>query len=355
MSGAPNPTAPAPTPAAPSPSDASANADTLIDRFLEDSLPDEDEQPTPKPRKPAKPDEPEDEAPEDDEELSDEDLDGVEEEDTGDEDDTGAEDDDDQSEKGRFVAGNGRVKMPDGSTTTVAELVRGNLRQADYTRKTQETGALHQALQARAADYAQQEQIVSLAIDIMAAALPPEPDMSLLEPGDRNDPIGFTNQKLRWEAASQQLQAMQIAKQQMAERNAQIQGTLMQRYALEQKDKLLQYKPELTDRKKLDAYHAGLVKTLSRYGKTAADLDTIYDADIIRMLEHLGNYHQILAARKSAKRKVQGAPVMAPNTRPSPGGQKARTRKGDWATLGKTGGKGANGEAALDRLLDDLL
>jgi hypothetical protein len=248
------------------------------------------------------------------------------------------------------------VKLPDGTTTTVAELVRGNLRMADYTRKTQETGALFQELQARSADYAQSTQIVSFAIDIMAAALPPEPDIRLLEPGEYNDPIGFTNQKLRWEEASKQLVALQQAKQQMDQHNEQIQGTLLHRYALEQKDKLLSYKPELAKREKLEAYHSDLLKTLNYYGKTEDDLAQVYDADIIRMIEDLGNYRKIMAARKAAKRKAQGAPVLAPSTRQSPQGKAAKTRSKDWDQLRKTGGhRGTAGEAALDRILDDLI
>jgi hypothetical protein len=332
-------------------------ADALIDRFLDVSDP---EDTSAKPRKQAKSGSPERQTPEEDpdDEGDDEPSEGDEEdEDTDSDDDAAGLEDDDQSEEseeGRFVGQNGKVKLPDGSTTTVAELVRGNLRMADYTRKTQETGALHQELQARAADYAQQSQIVSFAIDIMAAALPPEPDVRLLEPGEFNDPIGFTNQKLRWEEASKQLMAMQAAKQQMDAQNQQIQGTLMKRYALEQKDKLLQHKPELQDRKKLEAYHGDLLKTLGHYGKTADDLAQVYDADIIRMIEDLGNYRKILSARKAARRKTQGTPVLAPSTRQSPQGKAAKTRSRDWEQLRKTGGKG-DGAAALDRILDDLV
>jgi hypothetical protein len=336
-------------------------ADALIDRFLDVSEPSED---TPKePRKPAKPDRSEtrtsEEEPDDEGDAAPSEGD-EEDEDTDQPDDAGEPDEDDQSEEdseeGRFVGQNGKVKLPDGSTTTVAELLRGNLRMADYTRKTQETGALFQELQARSADYAQQNQIVSMAIDIMAAALPPEPDVRLLEPGDNNDPIGFQNQRLRWEEASRQLQAMQQAKQQMDQRNEQIQGTLLRRYALEQKDKLLSYKPELAKRDKLEAYHSDLLKTLQYYGKSEEDLSQVYDADIIRMIEDLGNYRKILSARKAARRKAQGAPVLAPSTRQVPQGKAAKTRAKDWDQLRKTGGhRGTAGEAALDRILDDLI
>lgn len=341
---------PAPASPAPQTGDSGGSAedvDRLIDSFLGDS---EEEHPPKKARKDREPAAPEDEP---DEDAPDE---GAEEdEDTADEDHAeGEEDDEDSTEEGRFVAKNGKVKLPDGTTTTVDELIRGNLRQADYTRKTQEIGALHQEFQARAADYAQQETIVALAIDIMAAALPPEPDMQLLEPGQYNDPIGFTNQKLRWEAASQQLQAMQMAHQQMSERNAQMQATLQHRYALEQKDYLLSRRPELASRKNLDKFQSTVVKAMERRGFTVRDLDTIYDAKVILALEDLGKYDAILDARRAMRKKSEGAPVMAPNVRQSPQGRQQRASAKDWDQLRKTGGKG-DGAAALDRVLDKFL
>ena len=327
-------------------------ADAILDQYLGVS----DDEDTPKvPRKAAQSGDPEKQPPEPEEPEDDEPEDGEEEDDTTHEDDAeGEEEDQSEDEQGRFVGKDGRVKLPDGSTTTVAELIRGNLREADYTRKTQETGALFQELQARQADYAQQDQIVSFAIDIMAGAMPPEPDPSLLEPGEGNDPIGYTNQKLRWEAAAQQLQAMQAAKQQMAERNNAIQGTLMKRYALEQKDKLLAYKPELKEKAKLEAFNKNILWTLRHYGKGAEDLAQVYDADIIKMLDDLYQFRKLVSARKKARHKTAGMPVLAPGTRQSPSGQKARIQSKDWEQLRKTGGRG-QGEAALDRILDNLL
>lgn len=340
---------PAPTAPAPQTGDSGGSAedvDRLIDSFLGDS---EDEHPPKKARKSAEPGTPEDE-PDEDESPDD----SEEPEDTADEDHPEGEGEEDETEEGRFVGQNGKVKLADGSVTTVAELIRGNLRQADYTRKTQEVGALHSELHARAADYVQQEQIVALAIDIMAAALPPEPDMQLLEPGQYNDPIGFTNQKLRWEAASQQLQAMQMAHQQMSERNAQMQASLQHRYALEQKDYLLAHRPELASRKHLDKFQATVVKAMERRGFSARDLDTIYDAKVILALEDLGKYDAILDARRAMRKKSEGAPVMAPSGRQSPQGRQAKASARDWDQLRKTGGKG-DGAAALDRVLDKFL
>lgn len=333
--------------------DTQPTADELLDGYLGASEP---EQAPKAPSKAPKPGGPEEEPveEEDTEEAEADEESDEETEDTGDEDDTG-EEDEDESEDGRFVAHDGRVKMPDGSTTTVAELLKGNLRHADYTRKTQEVGTLHSELQSRLADYAQQTQLVDIAINIMAAALPPEPDPTLLQPGEGHDPVGYTSQKLLWEHAAQQLQGLVQAKEKMDAQHQQAQGTLFQRYALEQKDKLLGYHPELRDRGKLEAYHSGLVKTLSRYGKGAEDLAQVFDADIIRMVEDLGELHKIRAARKAAKRKAQGVPVMAPATRQSPQGKKARARGADWETLRKTGSHGATGEQALDRILDDIL
>ena len=333
------------------------SADALIDSFLDVSDTEDTQRKARRStetgrfeKKPPKeePDDAGDDAPDEGDEegedtVTDEEIDGRPDEDQ-------SPDDDDS-----FVQHDGRVKLSDGSVTTVSELVKGNLRMADYTRKTQETRAIHQELATRAADYVQQDQIVQLAIDIMAAALPPEPDARLLQPGEHNDPIAFTNQKLRWEEAARQLQAMQQAKQAMDVRNQNIQGTLLKQYALVQKDRLLEKHPELTDRKKLDAYHADLVKTLKYYGKNENDLAQVFDADIILMVEDLGVLRKIRAQRKIARQKTQGVAVLAPSTRQSASGRKARSRSSDWAELRKTGGKGASGAAALDRIFDDLI
>lgn len=329
-------------------------ADELLDGYLGASEP---EQAPKAPRKVARPDDPEEETVEEDGDAPADDADeepDEETEDTDGEDDAG-EEEDDQSEEGRFVARDGRVKLDDGSTTTVAELLKGNLRQADYTRKTQEVGTLHTELQTRLADYAQQAKLVDIAINIMAAALPPEPDPSLLQPGEGHDPVGYTSQKLLWEHAAQQLQGLVQAKEQMDATYQQSQGTLLQRYAVEQKDKLLARHPELRDKAKLETYHSGLVKTLNGYGLGAEDLAQVYNADIIFMVEELGELRKIRAARKAAKRKAQGVPVMAPATRQSPSGKKARTRQVDLDTLRKTGGRGAAGDIAWSRVMDDIL
>ena len=336
--------------------------DALLDQYLESVSGTEDtqEKVPSKPDKPVRPEKQTVEA-EEEEQLSFDDVfDTLEEtEDTAEEDDAKADEPEDKSqpeaEAGRFVGHDGRVKLADGSVTTVNELIRGNLREADYTRKTQETGALHQELQTRLADYAQQEQLVSLAIDIMARALPPEPDPAMLQPGEGHDPVGFTNQKLVWEHASGQLNALIHAKQQMAERQQTMQATVLKRYALEQKDQLLQDMPELRERAALEAFNADVTKTLARYGKTADELANIYDAKVILMLKHLSNYWKIVGERKRARAKAKGAPVLAPSPRQSVQGKKARAKNADWETLRTTRSHGRQGEAALDRILDDLL
>ena len=79
-------------------------------------------------------------------EASEEDEDAEE-----DSDDDEAEEDDDRPRdaKGRFVAHDGRVKLPDGSTTTVEDLVQGSLRQSDYTQKTQSLAEERKKLEAQ--------------------------------------------------------------------------------------------------------------------------------------------------------------------------------------------------------------
>lgn len=350
-------TQPSPTP---SPAPAANDADALLDQYLEGVSPRED---TPKgerpPRKQDKPVQPAEE-PEETELSFDDALDSLEDAEDTDPDEEGAkepepEDQSPETEAGRFVAQDGRVKLADGTVTTVAELVRGNLREADYTRKTQETGALHSELQARLADYEQQSQLVSIAIDIMARALPPEPDPEMLQPGENHDPVGYTNQKLLWEHAAGQLNALVAAHQQMTQQHQSMQSTALRKYALEQRDQLLADIPELKDKAKLEAFNSDIKKTLARYGKGPDDLSQVYDAKVILMLKHLSNYWKIMGERKRARAKAQGAPVLAPSTRVSAAGKTARAKANDWKTLHDTRSHGAEGEQALDRILDSLL
>ena len=62
-------------------------------------------------------------------------------------------DDQPQTEQGRFVGLDAKVRLDDGRVVTVAELRSGSMMQADYTRKTQELAEQRRSVEARLADF----------------------------------------------------------------------------------------------------------------------------------------------------------------------------------------------------------
>lgn len=68
------------------------------------------------------------------------------------------------------------VKLPDGEETTVGELIRGQLRQADYSRKTAEVAEQRRSVEAQAQRIAQ---INERLIAGLESLIPPPPDPSL--------------------------------------------------------------------------------------------------------------------------------------------------------------------------------
>ncbi|MFC0246413.1 hypothetical protein ACFOLL_04420 [Falsochrobactrum ovis] len=268
-------------------------------------------------------------------------------------DDQASDDDGDQpSDSGRFVSDDGKVRLADGSVVTIGELKRSSLREADYTRKTQELAAHRKELEARYADIAQKaqsfEQQASLAIEILAAHMPQEPDISTL----RDDPVGYWEQKAQYDARLQQLHQLQAARQYAAqEQQARVQHERAQ-YLHQQKEALLAAMPELQDPAKANSFTAELVNTIEVYGFSKEDLGTVEDHRLFLLARDAMAYRKLMAAKPKAKAKAEGKPPLAPGRRQGPTAGRKNDRQQDWQRLRNSGGKD---EAALDRILDNLV
>jgi len=320
--------------------DASApNADALLDRFLGVS----EEEDTPNEQ-----DETEQAAEAQSEEA---DTDLPADDDAGKEDDAKEEQEGEsqaESEAGRFVGHDGRVRLPDGTVTTVNELIRGNLREADYTRKTQETAALREELQSRQAELAQREQTIDLAIDIARAYLPQEPDQSMIH----TDPIGYLQQKAEYDARMGQLQQLYAARQQ-AEQARSTQTVEQKKEVLRREaEALFHAMPELRDPAKLNQFNADMVKAVERYGFSPQDVAAAEDHRLFLLARDAMAYQKLMAAKPKAMAKTEGKPPLAPGRRQSPQGAKQRDRQSDWQRVRSSHGKDND---ALDRILDDLI
>jgi hypothetical protein len=102
-----------------------------------------------------------------------------------------------------------------GRAIPLDEIERGFLRQADYTRKTQEVAVERQTLTAErttlTSERSQAKAALDLATDLLKAHLPPEPDPALID----TDVIGFMQQERAYKAAMLKLQSLADERQKL--------------------------------------------------------------------------------------------------------------------------------------------
>lgn len=93
------------------------------------------------------------------------------------------------------------VRLADGTETTVAELTKGHMRQADYTRKSQELSTQRQTVSEQAS---QLENTLNAFIDHLSAIVPAMPDANMAY----SDPQRFNAQKAQHDAAMAKVQEL---------------------------------------------------------------------------------------------------------------------------------------------------
>lgn len=249
-----------------------------------------------------------------------------------------------------------RYRLPDGTEVTpdqIEEWRKGNLRQADYTRKTQELSANRRELEARQAEIAQQsqrfQQTVDFAIAVAEANFPARPDAALLE----TDPVGYLQQKAVYDQRAAQLQQLYAARQEQGAEQARQQQQAFRQWAEGERRALAEAMPELRDPTKAMGFSAALVKGIERYGFTNADLAQVYDHRLILMARDAMKYHEVMAAKPKAIEKAKDAPpVQQPRARTSQVDAATRARKEKMDRLRQTGSLRDGAAVILDMIQD---
>lgn len=209
----------------------------------------------------------------------------------------------------------------DGKTYRVPpELKDGYLRQADYTRKTQEVARERDSvLRERQAveDTAQAMQQLWPIIGDMTAT---QQYLQRLEKLDWNtlqaqDPIEHNRLKLEAIEAQNKLQYLSAQVDQFSSRMNQMRAQAVAEAAQRNLPIALQLVPDLDKRK--DEF----VDTGKRYGFSETELRTVTDPRMIVALRDLSEFRKLAAARDTVKQKVANAPevVAKPGSKAVPG------------------------------------
>lgn len=244
-----------------------------------------------------------------------------------------------ETERGRIVAHDGRVKLPDGSWSTVGELIQGNLRDRDYRQKTMELAELRKSSETQSSAYEASKKQFDERATFMEALLksivPQAPDPNLAQ----TDPYRYLTEKSAHEAWVAHLQTIQQGIQQSSQETAE-QAETKRREKLDQEYKaLVAAVPELKDQAKFSRFEQDVFKFGAEYGFSHDDLRGVaMDHRQVLVLRDAIAFRKLQASKPNVQKKVEGRPpIQRGGNRLSAGAKQARNATDAMNRLKQTG------------------
>lgn len=138
---------------------------------------------------------------------------------------------------------------------------------------------------------------------------PQAPDIRMLD----SDPIGYMQEKAKYEIKAQEFQAQQRQLHDQAQRQSALQEQARQVELQEQARRLTEAIPEFANPEKAAALKANLVGFASKYGLSAEEVASTVDARLVQVLYDAYRYNQLSAVKGQAKK-----PEPPRNVKPTP-------------------------------------
>jgi hypothetical protein len=198
------------------------------------------------------------------------------------------------------------IELPDGTKIERDEVVKGYLRQADYTRKTTEVATRQKTLEAEATRISG---ITEAFIDRLSKLIPPAPGQDLAY----RDPAAYTRAKAAHDAAVSQVQEIIKVGEQAKQAQQAVSGVEQQRIVADENAKLAQRFPETATPKGRQAFFAQAAEAAQAAGFGLDELQGVTDHRMFALahLASLGMKAQ--QAQAKAKEKAAKAPPATPN------------------------------------------
>ena len=219
---------------------------------------------------------------------------------------------------------------------TLDQLKQSAAGQAAINKRFQEAAEARKQIEQQAAVLQQQQQqVAALYQQAQNGGLqaPTPPTRETFE----SDPIGYMEEKLKYDEAKAQYDQNMFQMQAMQQQNMQAQQEAHQTYLAEQAQVLTQHIPEIADPEKGEVIKNALVKTGMDYGFSAEEMQGVTDARYVRALNDARKYRELVAKRKSAQSKGEKArPVVKAGAKKRVDSN-AATRKKAQQRLQKTG------------------
>lgn len=208
-----------------------------------------------------------------------------------------------------------KVKLPDGSEMPVAELIKGRMLQADYTRKTQEVANERKAVQA---DVERMQRITTAFVDHLSALVPDPPPADLLY---RDPQKAFVQQQIHDRAMAQVQQLIEMGNA-PKEISTGMNEADDKRQLQEANQRLIEMFPEAASGQTREAFFNGVQSVASQLGFSNADLSSIRDPRIFALAHWASKGMAADKAKATAKAKVAAAPPATPR-KPGQGAKQA--------------------------------
>lgn len=247
---------------------------------------------------------------------------------------------------GRFAADDAKVRMPDGTFLTIAQLKSGNLMDRDYRQKTMALSEERKAFEGQSQAIEQTKQQLETERDYMSRLLqslaPPKPQ----KPGpSAADPFAWVQYQEQQEAYNDFVQHLHYIQQQQdgskqeltAKQQEERQGRVKGEF-----EALLEKAPELRDQQKLASFEADMMSVGAEYGFTREDIAAQVPMDhrMALVLRDAMAWRKLQASKTTVQDKTpvpQRPPVQKGSRRLNPGAIQAREGKQAMDRLEKTG------------------
>lgn len=226
------------------------------------------------------------------------------------------------------------IALPDGTQTTLTDLHKGTLRQADYTRKTTELSQERKALEERESALADRERQLN---EQLASLDEQEPDWLAMA---EEDPLGWQTQKLQWD----QKQAERSKKKAEAEAAEQ---KRLESFRKQSAAIAVEKMPEWVDGAKFQATAEARKQAALAAGFTEQEFAGAVDFRLAVLLEKAARYDAGQTKVKVAQKKIAKAPKVV-----KPGTSVSKADKEQAARAAKR--KQRSGPMTMDQMLNTI-
>jgi hypothetical protein len=222
------------------------------------------------------------------------------------------------------------IELPDGTKIDRDEVVKGYLRQSDYTRKATEVADQRKTLEA---ETTRLSGITEAFIDHLSKMIPPPPDQALAY----RDPNAYTRQKAAHDAAVAQVQKIVETGEKVKETSKKLSAEDRQKLVREENAKLAERFPQTADEKGREAFFNAAAEAAQAAGFSMDELSAVTDHRMFALAHYAKIGMEAQEKSKKAKSKAEKAPPATPNKPASNKRQGAARNREAMKKLSRTG------------------